>query len=175
MEIDQKKLVELFAALSFIILLLLVVLIVTKPAGSEITTTQVVITNSFNNYVDDFNRDNNYDHHNNQYDNRYDRNIDYRERSLRFDDRGTYRVRENMFGQSFNEYVVYVENEDYVGGYFSVEFYFYDYYGHEERESITKYIGPRHEVAFVYRDVDYSSNVYDWNYKVISESDVRVN
>jgi len=181
---EQKRLIELFTALVFIILLILVVLIATRPviATSTSTISNIIISESFNTVYSDSNyqsktSSNKYHSEDGcRYDGCYwtesgSYDIDYdHSRKLRYYDRGYVREKESTFTQTFEEYVVYVENEDYVGGYFSVRFYFYDQYGNEKTHLMTKHIGARDEVAFIYRDVDYSSDYYRWDYKVISNS-----
>ncbi len=179
MEFDEKRVTEIFAGLAFIVLLILVVVLALRPTPSNFTTSNVIISESFNTeyhggyYRDDFDSDCRHDRCYRRSDDRFDN--DYRERYLRFDARSTHRVREIGFGQEYDEYIVYVENQDYVGGYFSVRFYFYDRYGNEDTEYMTKYVGPRKEVAFVYRNLDYGYRHRDWGYRVFTESKVRVN
>jgi len=101
--------------------------------------------------------------------NNRDRKGDY----LRYDHRSRHRVTESIFGQKVDQYIVYVRNRGYGGGYFTVRFYFYDSRGLvRDTALMTKYVGPSDEKAFVYRDVDYSYRYYSWDYRVISESKI---
>lgn len=193
MELEDRRIIEVFLGAIFIVLLIMMVLIGLRPTPSNFTTTNVIVSDSFNteydNYKDDrygdkvYYRDYRYkddnfkyrDYNCDRYDRCYDRD-DYKERYLRFDARSTHRVRDLGFGTGeYDEYKVYVENEDYVGGYFSVMFYFYDRYGNEDTAYLTKYIGPRKEAAFVYKDLNYGSRYYDWDYEVTSESKIPRN
>ena len=180
---EKQRMIELFSALIFVLLLVLMVVLALRPVQANVisTTSNVVISDSFNNYAGSnyegkTTSNKYYQEDGCRYDGCYwaesgSYDIDYDpSRKLRYDDRGYVREKESTFVQTFEEYVVYVENEDYVGGYFSVRFYFYDRYGNEKTHLMTKHIGARDEVAFIYRDVDYSSDYYRWDYKVISNS-----
>ena len=101
---------------------------------------------------------------------RYTRSYD---RYLRYDDWGRRKLVKGIFGNDIDRYEVYVRNRGYTGGYFKVNFYFKDYYGRTSSDSITRYIGPRKESRFVFRDI-YGDRYkhYDWSYEVISQTKV---
>ena len=73
-----------------------------------------------------------------------------------------------MFGNKIENYIVRVRNPNPVGGYYTVRFYFEDYYGNDRTESITKYLGPYEQKEFSYKDVnaDRFKNYY-WDYDII--------
>jgi hypothetical protein len=75
----------------------------------------------------------------------------------------------NEFGSYVEEFNVYVKNEDSVGGYFQVEFYFENCYGDDFVESLTKYISPGKTEKFRYVDIWYKQRgICDWDYEVSS-------
>ena len=108
-----------------------------------------------------------------KYDYRYDytksTDYQYQPRYLGYDDFGNFRAYEGIVGNRVDSYNVYVRNREYVGGYFKAVFYFEDYYGNVDSESMTYYIPAGEEKTFVYRDVSppkYKNMA--WNYKVES-------
>lgn len=75
----------------------------------------------------------------------------------------------NTFGNYVEEFYVYVENEDSVGGYFEVVFYFENCYGDEFTEALTKYIKPGETEKFKYMEIWYKEKgICDWEYDVFS-------
>ena len=89
------------------------------------------------------------------------------ERNLYFNDYSQLREVEGVLGNRVNNYEVYVANEDYNGGYFKVTFYFEDYNGNVDDESVTQYIDPQGEKRFFYKDVSPSDyKVENWWYSV---------
>ncbi len=184
---------EIILAVVFIVFLIMISIVVINAAeGSETETT---ITNSFNTY--------NYNTYpartQTQYttlsakpyivDNDYERNYyliddtdyfndgrhyDSDNRYLSYDSSSRLRVSEGLFGNDINNYEVYVRNKDYTGGYFTVNFYFEDYYGNVDFEVMKHYIDPREENRFVFKDI--SPNRYDyrrWWYDVESLTTIK--
>lgn len=99
---------------------------------------------------------------------RYTRSND---RALRYDDWGRRKVVQGIFGNDIDKYEVYVRNRGYTGGYFKVNFYFEDYYGRIRTESTSRYISPRGESRFVFKDISREKYKYrDWSYEVISQT-----
>lgn len=93
------------------------------------------------------------------------------DRYLRYDDFGEYRKVYGVLGNPINRYNVYVRNKDYTGGYFKVRFHFTDYYGRTSTESLTRYISPRKESRFVFKDISGNQYKYhDWWYEVIPQT-----
>lgn len=93
--------------------------------------------------------------------------IDDDKRYLRYDSWARNREAEGLFGNSIDNYEVYVQNQDYAGGYFKVIYHFEDYYGNDDSESMTHYIGPREEKRFVFKDISPSRYKYrNWWYEV---------
>ena len=78
-----------------------------------------------------------------------------------------------IFGNDIDRYEVYVRNRGYTGGYFKVNFYFKDYYGRTRTESTNRYISPRGESRFVFKDISREKYKYlDWSYEVTSQTRV---
>ena len=172
MEPRERMLLEVVAGAVLIIFLVLASVMVVSAYKNPETT----ITNSYNTYntyptrtelvyskpyfVDrrdyrDYSRDN---------DVRYTKSDD---RYLIYDDFGNFRKYKGVVGNRVNSYEVYVTNRDYVGGYFKTVFYFEDYYGNVDSESMTNYIPAREEKRFVLKDVSPSRYDYRrWWYRV---------
>lgn len=75
----------------------------------------------------------------------------------------------DTFGNYIDEFYVYVENEESVGGYFKVVFYLENCYGDEFEEVLTKYIKPGETEKFKYTDMWYKQKgICDWEYGVFS-------
>lgn len=92
---------------------------------------------------------------------------------LRYDDWGRRKVVRGIFGNDIDRYEVYVRNRGYMGGYFKVNFYFEDYYGRIRTESTSRYISPRGDGRFVFKDISREKYKYrDWSYEVISQTKV---
>ncbi|MFH1801482.1 MAG: hypothetical protein ABH804_01470 [archaeon] len=76
-----------------------------------------------------------------------------------------------VFGNEIARYYVHVKNKDYVGGYFTVKFYFTDKYSRISTETITKYIAPQEEESFFYQNIHEDKYKYSkWEYAVISQT-----
>ena len=184
MEMRDRRIVEILAAITFIALLFLVVFIVIGISQPKST-----ITNSYNTY-------NIYPAPRTQYisarpyiytdtvyakpyvvdrgdyarvyyiprDFRYAESYD---RYLRYYEEGRLREIKGIFGTDIDRYEVYVRNKEYVGGYFTVRFYFEDYYGRTKSESITHYIPAREEKLFLFKDISPAEHKYRaWWYEV---------
>lgn len=90
---------------------------------------------------------------------------------LRFSDHAYQTRTKGIFGNDINKYSVYVKNQDYKGGYFTVRYYFEDYYGNVKTERITHHINPRKSKQFLLKDI--SPKEYgrvSWNYEILSHS-----
>lgn len=88
-------------------------------------------------------------------------------RYLRYDDYGNFKAYPGILGNRVDSYEVYVRNREYAGGYFKTVFYFEDYYGNIDSESMTNYIPARGEKRFFIKDVSPSMYKYrTWWYKV---------
>lgn len=87
---------------------------------------------------------------------------------LTYDDSGNFRMYSGIVGNRVDNYEVYVRNREYVGGYFKTIFYFEDYYGNVDSESMTHYIPAGEENRFVLKDVSPSRYKYKtWWYDVV--------
>lgn len=90
------------------------------------------------------------------------------DRYLRYYDWGKRKTTKGVLGNDIGRYEVFVGNRDYTGGYFKVVFHFEDYYGRTSSKSITRYIRPREERDFIFRDITASDYKYArWWYEVI--------
>jgi hypothetical protein len=75
-----------------------------------------------------------------------------------------------VFGNIVDRYYVTVFNHAKKGGYFTVKFYFSDYYGEKRVYSMTKFIGPGERRDFLHQTVHHDHKIARWHYEVISES-----
>ena len=77
-------------------------------------------------------------------------------------------VKEDKSGFYADTYKVYVSNDG-PGDYFTVRFYFEDYWGHEKTHDMRKYIGFDNEKVFYFRDICKDKDeYYNWRYKVFT-------
>lgn len=183
METRDRRIVEILAAITFIALLFLIVFIVIGISPPKST-----ITNSYNTY-------NIYPKPQTQYvsvkpyivdrgdyariyyvrdDFRY---AEPEDRYLRYYDWGDFKESRGLFGNDIERYEVYVENREYVGGYFTVIFYLEDYYGRTSSHSITNYIPAREEKLFLFKDISpdrYKYRAWWYEVKVRTKAPTRV-
>jgi len=90
---------------------------------------------------------------------------------LRYSDHAYQSRTKGIFGNDINRYSVYVENHDYKGNYFTVRYYFKDYYGNVKTERITHHISPGKRKQFLLKDISpYGYDRVSWNYEIISHS-----
>lgn len=83
---------------------------------------------------------------------------------------GKHFKKKDFVGSYVDEFRIYVTNEDFQNGYFKVIFYFEDYYGEEDSESVTHYIKAGEESEFRFKDIQFERYKYsDWRYEVIPE------
>jgi len=173
-------LIEIFLAIILVTLLILLIFLFTSPSiTGKSTATKSTVSNSYN--VNSYNT-NYYDYpsytkypstiryiKDKDYSRYYDKDYHY----LRYSDKAKHEKLSGMFGNEVNRYTIYVKNRDYKSGYFTVKFYFSDYYGETRTESIRHYIKSGEERKFFYQNI-YSDKYgfYDWDYKVISETKV---
>ena len=176
MEINEKRVTEIFLATILVLLLIVIIFLFTsqsatgKSASTSTSTTNSYNTDSYNTYYV-----NSYPSTQRYYNSKiYPEYYIKKDRNYLVYRSGSDRARvEGLFGRDIDKYVVYVKNDDYKGGYFTVRFYFTDYYGETFTESMTKYIKPDEEKKFLYKDI-YADRYryYDWHYKVISHTKV---
>ncbi len=163
MEKEEVRIIQIFLGIVLIVFLIIMIFLFTSvSAGRE---PGLVISNSYNSYV--------YadrDYQEIYYEPERKHRDKYRGH-LGYDSRGEHKRVKGVFGNYIDIYNVYVKNKERVGGYFTVRFYFYDYYGGEDTEMMTYYIGPLKEKTFSYRDISHRGHdYYGWDYKVTSES-----
>jgi len=96
---------------------------------------------------------------------------DSEKRPLKFSHKKEIRTYRGAIGNYVDEYVVYVKNEDCVGGYFKVKYTFKDCTGKLKSYTFTEYIGPNSYKKFYYKDI-YSDRYTHkfWNYQVIPDT-----
>lgn len=165
MEINEKRIVELFMGLVFVALLIIILLIVVY-FPSQKSAGQSVIQNSYN--VNSYNSVTLKTVEESREDSK--RNYVKETRFLRYSSYGEHIKERGFFNDYKDEFNVYVVNKDYVGGYFRVRFYFCDYYKNCFSESIEKYIPAKKEARFNYFDVQGEKyRYYDWEYEVFPE------
>jgi len=169
MEINERKILEIFLAIILVTLLIILIFLFTSPSitgKSTSTVSDSYNTDSYNTYIS-YNK---YPTTKTYYKKPYIKKDYY---YLKYSDREEHKKYEGMFGNEINRYYVYVKNRDYKGGYFTVKFHFSDYYGKTKIKSIRHYIKPKEERKFFYQSI-YSDEYeyYDWDYEVISETKV---
>jgi hypothetical protein len=171
MEINERKIVEIFVAIILIISLIILIFLFTgSPVTGKSTETPSTVSNSYN--VNSYNK-NYYNYPSYRYKDKDYPRYYKKDYYLKYSYRAEHKKYEGMFGNEIDKYIVYVKNKDYKGGYFTVKFYFTDYYGEKRTKSIRHYIKPGEERKFFYQSI-YSERYeyYDWDYKVISETKV---
>ena len=177
---QNEKIKELFLGLTLVIfLILLSVLVISISDNSYSKKQNNIISNSYN--INSYNTIS----QNKQtpyYGNRIyttNKGVRYLKQSnsysktkyLRFSDHAYQTRTKNILGNDINKYHVYVKNHDYTGSYFTVRYYFKDYYGNVKTERITHYISQRESKIFLLKDIspkEYSH--ISWNYEIISHS-----
>jgi len=183
METRDRRTVEILAAITFIALLFLIVFIVVGSSQPKST-----ITNSYNTYniyptprtqyvsIKPYIVDRG-DYARVYYVPRDFRYAEPDDRYLRYYEEGRFRAVDGIFGNDINRYEVYVENREYIGGYFTVIFYFEDYYGRTRSESITHYIHAKEEKLFLFKDIspdEYKYRRWWYEVKVRTKAPTRV-
>lgn len=192
-EPNQRRLVEALIGVVFIALLVLIIFLVVGTSGASKTT----ITNSYNTYTiqpqPTYTKPYTLSTYSKSYlvdrkpyivdkgdyarvyyldrDYRDLRYTDYDDGYLRYSDWADHDVVEGILGNDINKYEVTVRNREYAGGYFTVRFYFEDYYGKVHTKSITHYISARDEKRFIFKDISPDPyEYYDWWYEVIPKT-----
>jgi len=154
MKLNEGKITEVLLGIILIILLVITISLFLKTPNNTAPTT---ITNSFNNnYYNTPQRD---------YQQIKDR--DY----LDYDYHAYKKKSTGILGNDIEDYTVYVKNQDYKGGSFRVKYYFTDYYGDTETETMTYYIPPRKSKKFSYKNI-HKYKFHDWHYEVISRTSI---
>jgi hypothetical protein len=180
MEKEEKRILEVFLGLTLIVFLVLLAFLVTGVSASQESSTTISHSYNVNSYN---NQAPSYTYPIKSYVTSrptYPYTLDLRKTyyvdekvPIRYYDRGEYKRVSGILGNEVDKYAVYVRNDDYVGGYFKVRFYFSDYYGRTSTESVRYYIPPQQEKTFRYHDISgdrYTHHV--WRYEVIPETEV---
>lgn len=185
MEINQKRVVEIFLAIILVIVLIILILLFTSQSitGKPVSTvsnsynTNSYNTNSYNRYslsqpspplkLYDSTKHMRYYKPYDPYPTYYLKDRKY----LTYKSGAEQRRVVGLLGNDIDKYAVYVKNTDHMGGYFTVRFYFKDYYGQVITKSATHYVKPYEERAFLYKDI-YADRYkhHDWTYEVISQT-----
>ena len=95
----------------------------------------------------------------------------WKNKNLRYDDNGTYHRIKGIFGNDINKYNVYVKNKEYVGGYFTVKFYYKDIHRNVKTDSVTRYIKSHETRKFSHQKV-YDDETYYWKHNIVSHSKI---
>jgi len=196
METNERRVIEILIGVVFIALLVLVVFLVMGSSQSKIT-----ITDSYNTYniysttpqtqyvsakpyiVDTGDYYKLYIVDRGDYARGYyvPRDLRYAEPSDRYSRYyESSRLKESkglIFNNDIHRYEVDVKNREYAGGYFKVIFYFEDYYGRTNSESITRYIPAKEERLFLFKDIspdDYKYRSWWYEVKSLSKAPTRV-
>ena len=179
---QNERIKELFLGLTLVIfLILLSVLVISISDNSYSKKQSNIISNSYNlnspvnsykvsqpsspyygNRIYVTNRNTKYKHLSNSYS---------KSTYLRYSDHAYQTKTKSILGNDVNKYRVYVKNHDYKGSYFTVIYYFEDYYGNVRTKRITHHIGPRESKIFLLKDIspkEYSR--VSWNYEIVSHS-----
>ncbi len=166
MEIEEKRVFELFLGLIFVALLIIIsLLVIYLPGQTKITSK--VISNSYNS--DSYNDYKIVQKDKEQKINEY-KNYFYYEKEGVYLSYGKHSKNNGFFGNYKDEFKVYVVNKNYMGHYFKVEFYFCDYYGNCFSRTMQKYIPAKQEKMFVYVDVQNEKyKYYKWEYKIFPD------
>lgn len=161
MNLNEKRVTEIFLGLILIITLIILILSFTNVSGTNsqnnqqatpATSTNSYNTNSYNTYII-------YEDYPTKYYQQDDKNyLDY------FSRKQTKTIT-GILGNDINRYYVYVKNKDDEPGYFKVRFYFTDNYGKTISMSKTKYIRSGEEEQFFYQDIQ--NKYYTWQYDVV--------
>ena len=167
MEINERRIPEIFLAIILVMVIVGIIFLLTGSANSSSdeksssTISDSYNTDSYNTYYITPNPSEKY-YDSSEY---YKKDTDY----LRYQSRSENVKEERIFEGYLDKYIVYVSNEELRGGYFTVKFYFTDYYGDEITRSITNYIYPREEKRFLYRDIN-DEYRYHWDYEILSHT-----
>ncbi len=175
---EKQKLIEILAAVNLLVLLLILVFVAFAVSDSKNYSPNIENSynvNSYNThiyespsplkpyvvhdgriYLTDRNRERIY------YEYEPDR-FDYSSHAKR-------ETSESVLGSELTRYKVYVENHENVGGYFTVKFYFKNYYGNVESETITHYVKARDIEMFQVRYFEDKYSYRDWWYEVFPRS-----
>jgi hypothetical protein len=173
MEIDEKRIIELFLGLIFIALLLIASILVINISGNKQTSVQMpnVIQNSYN--TNSYNQVIQKPVENTVRTSTYVKAYNFERDSvekLRYSSYGEHLRDRAWFDNYKDEFRVYVVNKDYEGEYFKVKFRFCDYYNNCFTETIEKYIPAKEESKFVYLDIQSERyKYYNWEYVVIPD------
>jgi len=166
MNLNEKRITEIFLGLILIIGLIILIAVFTKPnttaqqANSQNQIPQSIInsynTNSFNRII----------YKNSETSRRKTltyKKADFSDDKIRFSSKSKNEKIRGILGNEIAKYTVYVKNRGNEGRYFEVKFSLEDCYGDEETDSMTKYIYPGDEEKFVYTDI--KDKYCDWDYE----------
>ena len=167
MEINEKRITEIFLAIILVLLLIVIIFLFTNSSITGKSTS--TISDSYNTY---YINQNPQTQQYRSYDSIYysEENLNEK-RYLQFSSRSDFIRQDRLFGNYIDKYTVYVRNKEYQGGYFTVKFYFEDYYGEKTTQSITHYIKPHEEKEFYYKNL-YANKYYKTYYEVVPRTKV---
>ena len=164
----REKIIEILLATILVILLIILILLVTnfptqKKSTNTISTSTTTYYNTYNTYDYNYPKKNYYSSWEKDYKTKYKNYLEYNTYS-------EHEIKKGILGNDVYRYYVYVKNQDSKSGYFTVKFYFKNYYNEIEIISITKYIKAKEKEKFFYQDINGDKyKYYKWNYKIIPE------
>ncbi len=179
---ENQRILQLFLALILVALLLIAVVIVLQnPSFGKVQTTTSgnTISNSYNNYnytTNTVNVPQTKTYQNVVYNRDYvvykktnDNYVNSNTNTLGdYSSYGNHERTKDFVGSYVDDFYVYVKNNQYEGNYFTVKFYLKDSSGHEDVETVTKYISGKDQVRFLYRDIQFDRYKYSsWRYEVL--------
>ena len=174
---DHRRVLELFLGGIFVVLLILITLMFigladgksVQESQSNLIISDSYNTNNYNTYVAPRSAVTTYTKVS-----RVVSDSDYYENPLRYSSWANHKVVKGVFGNNIDRYYIYVKNTDYEPGYYTVRFYFEDYYGNEDMEIFTSYIKSGETKTFFYQSI-YSDDYdfYKWHYAVTPETSIK--
>ena len=189
---NEKRVTEILIAAIFVVVLIILIILLTSQSivGKSVSqNSNPQIINSYNTYQTSQPTTTQYSKPT-YYSTKYSTPISYsakypryykvydardyqKDKYLRYKTYGEKRQAHGVFGNDIDNYIVYVKNNDYKGGYFTVRFYFEDYYGEPRYESVTHYIPAHQERAFIYKDIYADKHkYYRRDYEIISHTKI---
>lgn len=163
MELNDKKVVEIFLGLILIVAVIILIFTFTKPTSAQSQTnsqpSSVIInsynTNSYNKIT--YETEPSKIYYKKTYKTYDDDYTKYSSHSKKLTETG-------IFGNKITRYIVYVTNDGSRGKYFSVKFYLENCHSDDETELLTRYIAPDETEKFTY--IDISDKYCDWKYSI---------
>jgi len=179
---NEKRVTEILLAAIFVVVLIILIILLTSQSiiGKSVPqNSNPQIINSYNTYqtsqptTRQYSAPISYSTKYPKYYKVYDARDYEKDKYLRYKSLGEKSRAQGLFGNDIDNYIIYVKNTEYKGGYFTVKFYFEDYYGKPRYESVTHYIPAHQKRAFIYKDI-YADKYkyYRADYEIISHTKI---